>query len=204
MWKTIIFYYKLNKDCAGWVWVATLPDRALSLLENKGYNPLSYRFMCLQSHYRNQLVFSYDSLDTAQSGYYKLKSKIKSLNSNEELDENKIKQYNDEFKDALKSDLNTSNALTCLFNVLKDNTINDSTKLYLIKEFDKVLSLNLIEENNEVSNELLNEINRLIEERNNAKNNKNYDLADSIRNKLNDMNVVIKDTREGTVFEIRR
>ena len=160
--------------------------------------------MCLQSHYRNQLVFSYDSLDTAQSGYYKLKSKIKSLNSNEELDENKIKQYNDEFKDALKSDLNTSNALTCLFNVLKDNTINDSTKLYLIKEFDKVLSLNLIEENNEVSNELLNEINRLIEERNNAKNNKNYDLADSIRNKLNDMNVVIKDTREGTVFEIRR
>ena len=104
----------------------------------------------------------------------------------------------------MKSDLNTSNALTCLFNVLKDNTINDSTKLYLIKEFDKVLSLNLIEENNEVSNELLNEINRLIEERNNAKNNKNYDLADSIRNKLNDMNVVIKDTREGTVFEIRR
>ena len=104
----------------------------------------------------------------------------------------------------MKNDLNTSNALTCLFNVLKDNTINDSTKLYLIKEFDKVLSLNLIEENNEVSNELLNEINRLIEERNNAKNNKNYDLADSIRNKLNDMNVVIKDTREGTVFEIRR
>lgn len=208
--------YLGHKWCNYWIHGEHLNDKSgkmskskgefltLSLLENKGYNPLSYRFMCLQSHYRNQLVFSYDSLDTAQSGYYKLKSKIKSLNSNEELDENKIKQYNDEFKDALKSDLNTSNALTCLFNVLKDNTINDSTKLYLIKEFDKVLSLNLIEENNEVSNELLNEINRLIEERNNAKNNKNYDLADSIRNKLNDMNVVIKDTREGTVFEIRR
>lgn len=208
--------YLGHKWCNYWIHGEHLNDKSgkmskskgefltLSLLENKGYNPLSYRFMCLQSHYRNQLVFSYDSLDTAQSGYYKLKSKIKSLNSNEELDENKIKQYNDEFKDALKNDLNTSNALTCLFNVLKDNTINDSTKLYLIKEFDKVLSLNLIEENNEVSNELLNEINRLIEERNNAKNNKNYDLADSIRNKLNDMNVVIKDTREGTVFEIRR
>ena len=208
--------YLGHKWCNYWIHGEHLNDKSgkmskskgefltLSLLENKGYNPLSYRFMCLQSHYRNQLVFSYDSLDTAQSGYYKLKSKIKSLNSNEELDENKIKQYNDEFKDALSNDLNTSNALTCLFNVLKDNTINDSTKLYLIKEFDKVLSLNLIEENNEVSNELLDEINRLIEERNNAKNNKNYDLADSIRNKLNDMNVVIKDTREGTVFEIRR
>ena len=176
----------------------------ISLLEEKGYNPLSYRFMCLQSHYRNQLVFSYDSLDTAQTAYNKLKSKVKSLvKANNELNKEKIEYYMNTFKDSISNDLNTSNALTCLFEVLKDNDINDDTKLYLVSEFDKVLSLSLIEKSKEIDDELLNKINNLIEERNNAKKNKNYELADKIRNELLEMNVVIKDTKIGTTFEIR-
>ena len=113
-----------------------------------------------------------------------------------------FKYYNDIFKSALGDDLNTSNALTCLFDVLKDDSINDDTKLYLVSEFDKVLSLSLLEEK-KVDNELLNKINELIEKRNIAKSNKDYELADKIRNELLDMNVVIKDTREGTIFEVR-
>ena len=176
----------------------------VSLLQEKGYNPLSYRFMCLQSHYRNQLVFSYDSLDIAESAYNKLKNRIKSLvKNNETLNDEKIKYYINSFKDALSNDLNTSNALTVLFEALKDNNINDDTKLYLVEEFDKVLSLSLIEDKKEVDNELIDKINKLIEERNNAKKDKNYELADKIRNDLLEMNVVIKDTREGTIFEIR-
>ena len=205
-----------HKWCNYWVHGEHLNDKSgkmskskgefltISLLESKGYNPLSYRFMCLQSHYRNQLVFSYDSLDTAQSAYNKLKIKIKSLVKNDEnLNNEKINHYDNLFKEALSNDLNTSNALTVLFDMLKDNELNDNSKLYLTTSFDKVLSLDLIEKDKEVSNELLDKINKLIDERNIAKSEKNYELADKIRNELLEMNVVIKDTREGTTFEIK-
>ena len=208
--------YVGHKWCNYWVHGEHLNDKSgkmskskgefltISLLEEKGYNPLSYRFMCLQSHYRNQLVFSYDSLTTAEIAYNKLKSKIKSLNKeNKDLNKEKIEYYNNNFKDALSNDLNTSNALTVLFDMLKDNEINDDTKLYLVNEFDKVLSLSLIDTKKDVDSELLNKINKMIEERNNAKKNKDYALADEIRNKLLEMNVVIKDTREGTTFEVK-
>ena len=208
--------YVGHKWCNYWVHGEHLNDKSgkmskskgefltVSLLEEKGYNPLSYRFMCLQSHYRNQLVFSYDSLTTAEIAYNKLKSKIKSLNKeNKDLNKEKIEYYNNNFKDALSNDLNTSNALTVLFDMLKDNEINDDTKLYLVNEFDKVLSLSLIDTKKDVDSELLNKINKMIEERNNAKKNKDYALADEIRNKLLEMNVVIKDTREGTTFEVK-
>ena len=208
--------YVGHKWCNYWVHGEHLNDKSgkmskskgefltISLLEENGYNPLSYRFMCLQSHYRNQLVFSYDSLTTAESAYNKLKSKIKSLNKeNKDLNKEKIEYYNNNFKDALSNDLNTSNALTVLFYMLKDNEVNDDTKLYLVSEFDKVLSLSLIDTKKDVDSELLNKINNMIEERNNAKKNKDYALADEIRNKLLEMNVVIKDTREGTTFEVK-
>ena len=93
--------------------------------------------------------------------------------------------------------------MTVLFDMLKDNELNDNSKLYLTTSFDKVLSLDLIEKDKEVSNELLDKINKLIDERNIAKSEKNYELADKIRNELLEMNVVIKDTREGTTFEIK-
>ena len=207
--------YVGHKWCNYWVHGEHLNDKSgkmskskgefltVSLLKEKGYNPLSYRFMCLQSHYRNQLVFSYDSLDTAQSAYNKLKNKINSLVKNNEKIDSNSEYYINNFKEALSNDLNTSNALTVLFEALKDNDINDDTKLYLVGEFDKVLSLSLIEEKKEIDNELIDKINKLIEDRNNAKKDKNYEKADQIRNELLKMNVVIKDTREGTTFEIK-
>ena len=207
--------YVGHKWCNYWVHGEHLNDKSgkmskskgefltVSLLESKGYNPLSYRFMCLQSHYRNQLVFSYDSLDTAQSAYEKLKSRVKSLVKDKGvLNEEKVNNYINLFKEALANDLNTSNALTVLFDVLKDSELNNYSKLYLVSEFDKVLSLDLIEEEKEIDSELFTKINKLIEERNLAKSNKDYALADKIRDELKNMNVVIKDTREGTTFEI--
>ena len=118
----------------------------VSLLESKGYDPLAYRFMCLQSHYRKQLLFSYESLDNAVVAYNKLKNKIKSLKNNLEgnIEEAKEK-YETLFKQALENDLNTSDALTILYDVLKSN-LNNKTKLFLVEEFDKVLSLDLLKE----------------------------------------------------------
>ena len=106
-------------------------------------------------------------------------------------------------KNALSDNLNTSNALTVLYDVLKSDT-NNTTKLALINSFDKVLSLNLIkeEEKEEIDNELLSYINECIEKRKQAKINKDYELADKIRNELLEKGIVLKDTREGTIYEV--
>ena len=206
--------YLGHKWCNYWVHGEHLNDESgkmskskgefltVSLLESKGYNPLSYRFMCLQSHYRNQLVFSYDSLDMAEISYNKLKSRIKSLKKGDGvIDLNLIEKYDNMFKEQIGNDLNTSNALTVLFDVLKDNSMNDDTKIYLVESFDRVLSLDLLKNDNDITDEKLTFINKLIEERNVAKLNKDYKRADEIRDELKKMNIIIKDTREGTMFE---
>ena len=172
----------------------------ISLLEEKGYNPLSYRYMCLQSHYHKTLEFSYDALGNAQNSYIKLLNKIRSLKDNAEIIED-IKIYEDKFKEALENDLNTAGALTILFDVLKSD-LNDSSKLYLIKEFDKVLSLDLLKEN-KIDKDLENFILNKIEQRKKAKLDKNYALADQIREELELKNIILKDTREGTTYYIK-
>ena len=104
----------------------------VSSLEQKGYNPMVYRFFCLQSHYQNQLVFSYDSLDIAKNSYNKLISKINSLKEDKAMiDEETFKKYDNMFKTALSDNLNTSNAITVLYDVIKSD-IPNSTKLALI------------------------------------------------------------------------
>ncbi len=169
----------------------------VSLLEEQGYDPLAFRFMCLNSHYRKQLVFSYDNLNQAANTLEKLRNKINSIEKTGELNNDLIKEYNDKFSEALSNDLNTSNALTVLYDVLKDDNLNGNSKLELIKMFDKVLSVNLIEIK-EIDKELESRINSLIEERNNYKKEKNYEKADEIRKQIEDLGVQIKDTREGT------
>ena len=113
-----------------------------------------------------------------------------------------INKYDSLFKDAISDDLNTSNALTILFDLLKDDNLSSSSKLYLVEKFDSVFSLDLVEHEKEIDSELLSKINELIDKRNAAKKDKDYGLADSIRDELKEMGVVIKDTREGTTFEI--
>ena len=176
----------------------------VSVLEEKGYSPLAYRYLCLKSYYHNTLTFSYDILDGAQNEYNKLKNKIKNIiPTEEEKDLDKIEEYNNKFKEALSNDLNTSMSLTILYDVIKSD-MNNNTKLELIKKFDKVLSLDLLkEEKIEIDQQILNKINGLIEQRNIAKKEKNYAEADRIREELLKMNVIIKDSREGTTFEIK-
>ena len=172
----------------------------VSLLEEKGYNPITYRFYCLQSHYRKQLLFTFDNLKQAENTYNKLKSKINSLADNGEINESEIKNYQDKFKSYLEDDLNTANAITVIYDVLKSN-LNDASKKYLINDFDKVLSLDLIKEN-KIDEKLEEYIKDAIERRNEAKKNKDYSLADKIREELLSKNIVLKDTREGTIYEI--
>lgn len=177
----------------------------VSLLEEKGYDPLVYRFFCLQSHYRKSLVFSYEGMDNAALAYKKLISKIAGLKADDEPNLEEAKPYLEKFKEALDNDINTSLGITALYDVLKSD-ISDSTKLYLTENFDKVLSLDLINKakdslnSNEVDGDLEKVINEKIAERAAAKKERNFALADKIRDELLEMGIEIKDTREGVVW----
>ena len=202
--------YLGHKWCNYWFHVEHLNDETgkmsksrgefltVDLLENKGYDPLSYRLFCLLSHYRKQLVFSYSALDNAANIYSRLKTKISALQKNPEGNIENTNSYLDEFKKALSDDLNTSLAITTLYDVLKAEDLNNNSKLYLINEFDKVLALDLLKEE---KTEINSEIEELIELRKQAKINKNFEEADRIRTLIEEKGYLIKDTRDGVVIE---
>ncbi len=185
----------------------------VSLLEEKGYDPLVYRYFCMQSHYRKNLVFTWENLENARIAYNKLVDKTAKLSANgEPVDGAAFAEGKKKFTDALDNDLNTSLAVTALYDVFKLQT-NDSTKLALIKDFERVLSLGLIENADKLkesstasepsaSPELLAYINERIEARKKAKANKNFTEADAIRAELLEKGITLKDTREGTTFII--
>ena len=167
----------------------------VTYLKENGYDPLAFRFMCLNSHYKKQLIFSFEALKQAEETLHKLKNKVLSIKDDNNYNEDDFNKYNDKFKEALENDLNTSNALTILYDVIKDD-ISSSTKLKLIESFDKVLSLDLLKKE-EIDNELVSKVNELIEIRNNYKKEKNYEKADEVRKQIEELGATIKDTREG-------
>ncbi|MBQ6497668.1 MAG: cysteine--tRNA ligase [Bacilli bacterium] len=205
--------YLGHKWCNYWVHLGFLNDESgkmskssgefltVSLLEKKGYNPLSYRYMCLNSYYHSQLTFTYEILDGAQNAYFKLKNRIAKL-KHDKVDEVKKNEYIEQFKEAIEDDLNTSNMITLVYNVLKDD-ISDGTKYAIIEEFDKVLSLDLtVQEEKEVDKDLEKMILDKIEERKEAKKNKDFATADKIRDELLEKGIKLIDTREGTTYEL--
>lgn len=211
--------YVGHKWCNYWVHGEYLNDKTgkmskskgefltLDLLKQKGYNPLSYRFFCLQSHYRNQLVFSYESLDMAQNTYEKLKNKISNIKENvgeyQNIELNN--KYFTIFKESLENDLNTSNAITVLYDVIKDDGLSSAEKIKLIEKFDEVLSLDLLNnDNNNLTQDEIEYVENKIKERKEAKINKNFELADNIREELLNKGIILKDTREGTLYEVKR
>lgn len=201
-WGNCWFHTEHLNDSTGKMSKSKGEFLTVSLLKEKGYNPLSYRFLCLQSHYRKQMIFTFESLDIAENAYKKLLNRVANLKNDGVVDKNIKEMYITKFKDTLEDDLNTSNSLTVLYEVLKSD-INDATKRELVLEFDKVLSLDLMKSNtNDVDSNKKKYIQEMIEKRELAKREKNYVLADEIRNKLNEEGIVLKDTREGTIYEI--
>ena len=176
----------------------------VSLLEQKGYDPMAYRLFCLQSHYRRNLVFSWENLDNAAVAYEKLVAKIATLKAEGAVDEEALKALKERFANALNADLNTAVAVTAVYDALKAKT-NDATKLAALKDFDQVLSLNLLEAAQKLRDQQAAEeqasadpeIDALVAARTAAKKEKNYAEADRIRDELKARGIEIIDTPQG-------
>ncbi len=183
----------------------------VDLLDSKGYKPEVYKLFCLQAHYRRALTFSWEGMDSARGAYEKLVKRVRQLQKDDGvLQTDRINEFNNEFKKALSNDLNTSSAVTVLFDVLKSD-MNDNSKIHLVRSFDKVfgLALDKVLDEEKSNNEktLDDDLKKYIEEqialRLEAKKNKNYALADEIRNNLASKNIVLIDTPQGTNYEIK-
>jgi len=217
--------YLGHKWCNYWFHVHHLNDKGgkiskskgtiltVSVLEEKGYDPLVYRFFCLQSHYRKPLEFSFDALDNANTAYQKLKKRCLELKAEAAkvsgglVNKAVFEEYDQKFKDALENDINTSMATTLVYDVIKAD-ISALDKVALIESFDKVLGLDLTVEKEAaaptVDAEFEKYILEQIELRKAAKKEKNFAEADRIRAELLEKGVVLEDTREGVKWSIRK
>ena len=181
----------------------------LDLLKEKGYDPLAYRYFCLQSHYRKPLVFSYEGLDNAAGAYKKLRNRTSALKNEGEVDAEAFNKAREAFSEAVGNDINTSLAITAVYDALKLN-VSGATKRAIIEDYDRVLALDLLtpfvtEEKKADENggdDKDPEIMAQIALRAEAKKNKNYAEADRIRNELASRGITLIDTPQGTTYKI--
>jgi cysteinyl-tRNA synthetase len=169
----------------------------ISLLEQKGYTPTAYRFLCLQTHYKKQLMFSFESLDSAKTGYARLKQSIQQMTGNNGTDASK---YIESFTQAMCDNLNTPSAVAIVFELIADKELSVQTKKETIALFDKILSLDLLKEQEKV--EIPQHIQELAQQRIQAKQQKNFALADQIRQQALEQGYKIVDTKTG--FDIQK
>lgn len=179
----------------------------VSLLESKNYAPLVYRFFCLQSHYRKSLVFTYENLDNAKTAYDKLVARVAQLvkaADKGEVEQAEFDRLKGHFTAAMDEDINTSNAITALYDVLKAD-VNAATKLALINDFDRVLSLDLVKsaealaaEEEKNAADIPAEVTALVEKRQAARKAKDFAEADRLRDEIAALGYSVKETRQGT------
>jgi cysteinyl-tRNA synthetase len=156
----------------------------LKNLEEKNYEPLAFRYLCLQTHYRKKIEFDFKLLTSAQTAYKKLKEIILEMNKDDEIN----KKYIKEFELAINDDLNTPRVLQILWNLVRDKKAKG--KLKTIKKIDQILGLDLLKKD-EIK--IPKKINKLVEERNCARNKKDWKKADELRIKIKGLGFIVDD-----------
>ena len=164
-------------------------------LEEKGYTAMDYRMFNFTSHYRNKLNFTWDSLEAAKISLARLKEGYKKqAEGNEDVSDNVLEEYENKFHEAINDDLNMPLAMSVVWDVIK-NPVKSKKFAKLLLKFDEVLGLQLDKE--EIL-EIPDEIQKIIEERNDARKNKEWAKSDELRDLLKEKGYIVKDTANGT------
>ncbi|MFH1839929.1 MAG: cysteine--tRNA ligase [Nanoarchaeota archaeon] len=166
-------------------------------LEEQGYSPLDYRYLVLTAHYRSNLTFTKEALDGAKNSLESLKNKVKEIKENPTSKKTK-NNYKKDFLNAINDDLNIPIALSVLWTAIKDNQLGNKEKLTLVKDFDKVLGLNLAEFKKETISK---EIKQLIQKREKARKEKDFKSADKIRDDLLKKGIILEDSKNGVKWK---
>lgn len=184
---------KMSKSKGEFLRVKTLIDH--------GYTPLDYRYLCLGTHYRKRLLFSWDLLDQAKTAYGKLKQAIQRLKNSSDLshssDSEAKEKYRNGFNEAVNDDLNMPQALAVMWGVVRDEELTPAAKLTLLYDFDKVLGLDLDKVTEEKSADVPADVMDLVNQRIAAKKAKDFKLADELRARVKEMGWEIVDKKDG-------
>ena len=172
----------------------------ISELEEIGYSALDFRYLCLLTNYRKELNFSLENLDAAKHALQGIRNKLLEFKDNllSGVKES-VKNYENMFLEKINDDLNMPEALAVVWTLLKDNELGNKEKYNLMLKFDKVLGLGLKSLN--VTKKLPKDIEKLVEEREEARKNKDFNKADKIRDKLKTIGVVLEDTAKGVKWK---
>ena len=169
-------------------------------LEEKGYEPLVYRMFNYTSNYRAQINFTFEAMDSAKIALNRLREGyLKHSERTENVSDEEIKSYEERFLEAINDDLNMPVAMSVVWDVVKNPKKSKKLQKLLLK-FDEILGLNLKDYKKE-EEELPEEIKALIEKRNKARIDKDWNESDRIRDILIEKGYTVKDSKEGTIVE---
>lgn len=170
-------------------------------LEKMGYSPMVFRYFCLNAHYRKKLNFTFETMDSAKISYERLcQAILKHKNASDNLDEEKLNKYIEEFNEDVADDLNIPSALGVLWTMLKEPASKNVYETAL--KFDKVfgLSLDLVkEEKAEIPQDIIDKAEKMQL----ARKEKDYATADAIRNELASLGYVVKNTKDGYEIDVK-
>lgn len=189
---------KMAKSAGEIITVQTLVD--------EGFDPLAFRYLCLTAHYRSELVFTWESLRSAQNALFTLREHVRNLAENLESGNGrspKFEEYRERFLEAVNDDLNMPKALALTWALVREEkTLINREKYDLLMEFDKILALDLARN---IKKEVLPlEAEELIMKREEARKAKDWETADKIREQLKAMGIILEDTPQGVKWRIER
>jgi len=168
----------------------------LKNLKEEGYSPLHYRYLCLLTHYRSPLVFSYENLDAAKITFERLKRKIIELKKEEHKGNDETEKYYKEFKEAIEDDLNVPQAVQIFNRALDDFDFDVKKKIKLLEKFDEVLGLGITDMKEEKL-EVGAEVKDLVREREEARKKKDWKRSDVLRGLIKERGFLIEDKADG-------
>ncbi|MGV8142038.1 MAG: cysteine--tRNA ligase [Candidatus Pacearchaeota archaeon] len=164
-------------------------------LHKQGFEPVHYRYLCLQAHYRKPLEFSFESLEASKTAYERIKRKIIRLRGEKNSGNTDVKHHKKQFLDSINDDLNMPQALEVFWDVMEETDMNTKTRLSILEDFDRVLGLG-VKDMKEEKVVIPKDVIKLLEARQEARKKKMFAEADILRQRIKERGFVIEDLAE--------